>query len=185
MAIGVFAQAGLVAHLFSLLVPPLGARAAGLVTGCASAAAVLGRLAAAAALSRIDDPRVVAAANYAMQAAGMAVLLACDPSRPAMIVFGVLLFGCGIGNAGSLPPLIAQRDFAAHDVPRVVATSAAVSQGAYAFAPALFGALLAAAGTATDAGIGQRTTWFFATAASLQLTAAAGFLLGRRKHRPS
>ena len=38
MAIGLFAQIGLIAHLFSLLVPALGAQYAGLAMGVATAA---------------------------------------------------------------------------------------------------------------------------------------------------
>ena len=181
MAVGVFAQAGLVAHLYSLLAPPLGARSAGVLLGAASGAAVLGRTVAAAALARVNERRIVAAASYAMQASGALVLLFSENDQPAMIVAGAMLFGCGIGNAGSLPPLIAQDDFAAPDVSRVVALIAAISQGTYAFAPALFAVLLAASGTPPSDGLGERSAWFFVAAALLQLTAAGTFLAGRRK----
>ena len=50
-----------------------------------------------------------------------------------------MLFGAGIGNATSLPPLIAQSEFA-RDVARVPLI-VAIAQAAYAFAPAIFGAL--------------------------------------------
>ena len=43
MAIGLFAQIGLVAHLFSLMAPALGGQAAGLAMGGATACAILGR----------------------------------------------------------------------------------------------------------------------------------------------
>ena len=43
MALGLFAQIGLVAHLFSLLVPALGAQQAGLAMGLATALAIAGR----------------------------------------------------------------------------------------------------------------------------------------------
>ena len=39
----------------------------------------------------------------------------------------------------SLPPLIAQAEFAKEDVSRVVSLNVAISQGTYAFAPAAFG----------------------------------------------
>ena len=45
---------------------------------------------------------------------------------------GVLLFGLGIGNATSLPPLIAQVEFVGDDVPRVVALTVAIGQAVYA-----------------------------------------------------
>ena len=40
-----------------------------------------------------------------------------------LLLLGVLLFGVGIGNVTSMPPLIAQVDFVKDDVPRVVALS--------------------------------------------------------------
>jgi hypothetical protein len=43
MALGLFAQVGLIAHLFSLLVPALGAQLAGVAAGAATAAAIAGR----------------------------------------------------------------------------------------------------------------------------------------------
>jgi hypothetical protein len=54
-------------------------------------------------------------------------------------VLGILLFGVGIGNATSLPPLIAQVEFPESRVPRVVALTVAVAQAAYACAAASFG----------------------------------------------
>ena len=55
------------------------------------------------------------------------------------MVVGVLLFGLGIGNATSLPPLIAQVEFDQTDLSRVVPLIVALSQATYALAPALFG----------------------------------------------
>ena len=52
---------------------------------------------------------------------------------------GVVLFGAGIGNATSLPPLIAPVEFSEDRVPCVVALKVAVVQAAHAFAPATFG----------------------------------------------
>lgn len=43
MALGLFAQIGLLAHLFSLLVPALGAQVAGFAAGGATVAAIIGR----------------------------------------------------------------------------------------------------------------------------------------------
>jgi MFS family permease len=180
MAIGLFAQIGLLAHLFSLLTPALGAQRAGLVMGGATACAIVGRSAATRLLLRIGDRRVVAAAGYATQALGSLALLMTDPGQTGMILLGVALFGSGIGNATSLPPLIAQTDFAPDDVARVVALSVAMGQATYAFAPALFGALLAASGPAGGFGIGARSVGVFAVAACIQLAAGAAFLCGRR-----
>lgn len=182
MAIGLFAQIGLLAHLFSLLTPVFGAQAAGLVMGGATACAIAGRMVASRLLQHVDERRIVAAAGYAVQALGSIVLLLGNGGQGAMIVVGVVLFGSGIGNATSLPPLIAQTDFARKDVPRVVALIVASGQATYAFAPALFGLLLAASGGRGDAVIGTHSTVLFAVAAFLQLAAGAIFLAGRRRH---
>ena len=56
-----------------------------------------------------------------------------------LLLLGVLLFGVGIGNVTSMPPLIAQVEFVKEDVPRVVALVVAIGQATYAFAPAVFG----------------------------------------------
>ncbi len=110
----------------------------------------------------------------------MALLMA-HPGQIGMILLGVMLFGSGIGNATSLPPLIAQADFATEDVPRVVALIVAIGQATYAFAPALFGVVLAASGAGGDVGIGGRSAGFFALAALIQFAAAGTFLAGRSK----
>lgn len=181
MAVGLFAQIGLVTHLFSLMTPVLGGQVAGLAMGGATACAILGRSIAARVLMRTGDRRRVAAAGYGIQAAGSLLLLLADHDRTGLILIGVLLFGSGIGNATSLPPLIAQTDFARQDVSRVVALIVAIGQGTYAFAPALFGLLLVAIGAGAGAGIGERSVWFFAAAACIQTAAAACFLAGRRR----
>ena len=65
-------------------------------------------------------------------------LLAAGDHVP-LLLLGVVLFGFGIGNATSLPPLIAQVEFVKEDVPRVVPMIVAIGQGTYAFAPSAFG----------------------------------------------
>ena len=180
MAVGLFAQIGLVAHLFSLLTPALGAQAAGAVMGGATACAILGRTVGARRVAHLGERRAVAAAGYAVQALGSLLLLLAEPGQTGLILLGVGLFGSGIGNATSLPPLIAQTDFAPADVPRVVALIVAMAQATYAFAPALFAAVLAASGAGGMSGIGARSTVFFAAAACFQLAAAGSLLAGRR-----
>ena len=51
------------------------------------------------------------------------------------------LFGLGVGNLVSLPPLIMQKEFAAADVGKAVALMVAVTEAVLAFAPAVFGAV--------------------------------------------
>lgn len=139
-ALGLFAQIGLIAHLFSILAPTLGELGAGAAISLATACAVLGRTLLGWALSPGTDRRVAAALNFAVQVAGSAVLVIAD-GAPALLLFGCVLFGLGIGNLVSLPPLIAQRELLRADVGRVVALVTAVNQAVFAFAPAVLGAL--------------------------------------------
>ncbi|HEU5276045.1 MAG TPA: MFS transporter [Xanthobacteraceae bacterium] len=170
MALGLFAQIGLIAHLFSLMAPALGAQLAGLAMGAATAAAIAGRTVVGWLMSPGADRRLIGCASYAVQIAGSVAFIAAAGTSPPLLLLGVLLFGLGIGNATSLPPLIAQAEFAEDEVPRVVSLIVAISQGAYAFAPAVFGLIreLAPGGAA-----------FFAAAVLVQGLAIATFLAGR------
>lgn len=177
MALGLFAQIGLIAHLFSLLVPALGAQRAGLATGLATAAAIGGRTLVGWLMPAGADRRLVASASYAVQIAGsIAFMLAAGTSVP-LLLLGVVLFGAGIGNATSLPPLIAQVEFVKDDVPRVVALIVAIGQGTYAFAPAAFG-LLRELWPSADPGAAPV---FFLAAALVQALTICVFLAGRRR----
>jgi MFS family permease len=176
MALGLFAQIGLLAHLFSMLVPALGAQAAGLAMGGATAAAIGGRTLVGWLMPASADRRLVAAASYVVQIVGVLALLCAGGERVALLLVGVLLFGAGIGNATSLPPLIAQVEFAREDVPRVVALIIAIAQATYAFAPAVFGFVREL--TRETAGAAP---WVFALAALIQVIAIAVFLTPCRR----
>jgi MFS family permease len=167
-ALGLFAQLGLIAHLVSLLAPALGTVGAGLASGLGTICAMGGRMAMARLLRPGVDRRVAAAANYGVQAAGVA-LFALAGEEPVLLVLAVALFGLGLGNATSLPPLIAQQDFAEADVPRVVALVVASGQATYAFAPAIFGLL-----RELDAGA------IFVLSIACQAAAMAVVVAGRR-----
>jgi hypothetical protein len=169
MALGLSAQIGLLAHLFSLIVPALGTGGAGLLTGLATASAIAGRTAFGWFMP-------AGAASYGIQIAGIAFLALSGAANPPLIVIGVLLFGFGIGNATSLPPLIAQADFAKADVARAVPMIVALAQGAYAFRPGLFGLLRDAAGAHT----GSQALAVMALAGIVKLAAITAFLVGRR-----
>jgi len=182
MAIGLFAQIGLLAHLFALLVPVLGAQRAGWLMGFATACAIGGRYAVAWTMPPRADRRSVAAVGYGVQAVGTVLLLAADGTSTALIVLAVALFGSGIGNATSLPPLIAQAEFARADVQRVVALIVALAQATYAFAPALFGALLVITG-GSAARIGHGAGALLIAVAAVQVLTIACFLAGRRRRR--
>lgn len=180
MALGLFAQIGLLAHLFSLLVPALGAQLAGFAAGAATVAAIAGRTLFGWLMPPGADRRLFAASSYLIQIFGaLAFYLAAGDSVP-MLLLGVLLFGFGIGNATSLPPLIAQAEFAKADVTRVVPIIVAVAQASFAFAPAFFGQIRAATPDSGQAAAGAGP-YFFLAAAAIQALAIAAFLLGRRR----
>jgi MFS family permease len=176
MALGLFAQIGLLAHLFSLIVPALGTSWAGLAMGLATASAIAGRTAFGWLMPSGADRRKVAAVSYGIQIVGAAALILSGLQAPWLIVLGILLFGFGIGNATSLPPLIAQAEFANEDTPRVVALIVAMGQATYAFAPLAFGLLRdgMAGGAMASAAV-------FVAAMAIKLAAIAAFLAGRRR----
>lgn len=176
MALGLFAQIGLIAHLFSLLVPALGVQQAGLAMGGATAAAIAGRTLVGWSMPAGADRRLIACASYAVQIVGSLAFIAAGGANVPLLLVGVLLFGVGIGNATSLPPLIAQVEFVADDISRVVSLIVAVAQGAYAFAPAAFGVIRELAPAGADSGA---ATPFFAAAALVQVLAIGVFLAGR------
>lgn len=185
MALGLFAQIGLIAHLFSLLVPTFGASAAGILMGLATAAAIGGRTLAGWLMPKDGDRRLVACLSHVVQIAGsvalIGALLAAGGSQPLLLAAGVLLFGAGIGNTTSLPPLIAQVEFSKQDVVRVVPLIVAIGQATYAFAPAAFGWLRTlSASDALAEGLPEGLLVFIA-AALIQAAAILFFLLGRRR----
>jgi MFS family permease len=183
MALGLFAQIGLVAHLFTLMAPALGAQNAGLAMGFVTLLAIIGRTGMGYLMPPGADRRLLACAGYVLQCAGSITLLASGGTSVPLLLAGIVLFGCGFGNATSLPPLIAQLEFADEDVPRAVSLVVASAQAAYAFAPATFGVirdLLPATGVTSNGGAGV-----FIFAATVQALAIAMFYAGRRERRAS
>ncbi len=168
-ALGLTAQMGLLTVLFSIMAPSLGEAGAGLAMSAATACAVVGRTAVGALLPGGADRRVAGTLNFLVQAAGSAAL-AFSGGGPALLVLGAVLFGLGIGNLLSLPPLIAQRDWPPAEVARVVAMVTAVNQAFYAFGPGLFGAAMESFGAWAPP----------AAAGVLQLVAAAVLVVRRR-----
>jgi MFS family permease len=166
-ALGLFSQVGLVPHLVSLLVPVLGEHGAAGAMSLTTICAVAGRLLLGTVIDRADR-RLAAAVNFAMQAMGFALLLFGTSATPVLL--GCVLFGLGLGNLISLPPLIAEREFSAVDLGRVVALAIAVNQAFFSIAPGVFGALHDLAGNYVAP---------LAMAIALHLTAAALVLMGR------
>ena len=180
MALGLFAQIGLLAHLFSLLTPALGASVAGLAIGGATAAAIAGRTLVGWLMPGHADRRLVACVSYIVQIGGSIVLVLAAGTNTILLLIGTILFGAGIGNATSLPPLIAQVEFATEDVARVIALIVAIAQGGYAFAPAAFG-LIRELAPAASAASPAAAPYVFIAAAVIQTLAILAFLSGRRR----
>jgi hypothetical protein len=176
MALGLFAQIGLIAQLFSLLVPALGEQKAGLAMGLATACAIGGRTVVGWIMPSGADRRLIACAGYAVQIAGSLLFIIAGGTSVPLLLLGVVLFGSGIGNATSLPPLIAQVEFAKDEVQRVISLIVAVAQATYAFAPAFFGALLASGSPQSP-----NATVFFAAVAVVQGLAIACVWAGRSR----
>jgi MFS family permease len=176
MALGLFAQIGLIVHLFSLLVPALGATQAGLAMGLVTAMAIIGRSLISWVMPADADRRLIACASYAVQIAGCVAFIAADGTSLPLLLVGVVLFGTGFGNGTWLPPLIAQVEFVGEDVPRVVALIVAISQATYAFAPVVFGMIREFTPHAAGAAPG-----LFIVAGIVQGLAICAFLAGRRR----
>jgi len=179
MALSLFAQAGLITHLYSLLVSALSTQGAGLAMALATACAIGGRTVVGKFMPADADRRVVASVSYAVQIVGSLLLACAAEHHTALILLGVVLFGVGIGNATSLPPLVAQVEFVKEDVPRVVALIVAMSQGLWALAPATFALLLVTA-NGSPAHLGSGTGVYFCATVLLQLAAIACMLVGRK-----
>jgi MFS family permease len=167
-ALGMFVQIGLFAHLIARLEPAFGSTIAAFAISLATLCAVLGRSLMGRLLGE-HDRRFAAAANFLVQALGTLLLALGDGIAP--LALGCVLFGLGVGNLTSLPPLIAQREFRPADVGTVVALVTAINQAIFAFAPAIFGGVRDVSGTYLEA---------FLAGAVLQVVAAGIIVLGRR-----
>ena len=159
-ALGLFAQIGLIAHLLTRLAPDFGPAGAAWAISLASVCAVVGRSVLGWTIGE-GSRRKAAVINLLVQACGT-LLLTVGAGIPTLLI-GCVLFGLGLGNLVSLPPLIIQREFAAGDVSRAVALVIAINQAAFAFAPGVLGALR---------DLGGSYTLPFAIAMAIQLIAA-------------
>ncbi len=140
-SLGAAALVGLLAHLFSLLSPTLGAFGAGLALSLITVSAVIGRTLLGWALPAGADRRRAGAWNFALQTLGTLMLLAALDISAPLLLAGCVVVGLTVGNMLSLPPMIAQAEFTRADVGRVVALVTAVNQATYALTPGGFGLL--------------------------------------------
>ena len=129
-ALALFAQTGVVTHLLARLASVLGQERAALTVSLTVICAVFGRSLLASLIGE-RDRRIASALDIAIQAAG--VLLIALGSAPWQLTIGCVLFGLGLGNLISLPPLIAQHEFNRADVARVVGLVTSINQAVFAF----------------------------------------------------
>ncbi len=127
-----------------------------------------GRLAFGLVVDRLD-PRRASAACYALQAGALGLMLA-RPGEAWALHAGCALFGLAVGNVITLPALVVQREWPAAAFGAVLGLATAAAQLAFAWGPALLGAVRDAAG-----GYGPA----LGLCAALQLAAAALVLAGR------
>ena len=174
MSLGLFAQIGLISQLFVLLVEHFSERTAGAAMGLATASAIAGRFLTGWLMPVDADRRAVACLSYGAQLLGC-LAMAGSGLSPVLLWIGVVLFGSGIGNATSLPPLIAQAQFPRQQVQRVVTLIVATAQGCYAFAPAIFGSIKAMTGVGLILGL----------AMLVQALAIGALVAGRDRRTPA
>jgi len=167
-ALGLFAQIGIFTHFVARLAPELTAGGAAAAVSLTTICAVFGRTLLGWFIGE-RDRRIACAVNFLVQAIGV-ILLILGTGLTALAL-GCVLFGLGVGNLISLPPLIAQREFGRADVGTVVALVTAINQAVFAMAPAAFGALRDASDSYSIP---------FALAAGAQVVAALIVVIGRR-----
>jgi MFS family permease len=136
-ALALAAQVGFIVHQVAFLLPRLGNHGAGIAIAGTAMAAMTGRLALGAVIDRLDQ-RLVSAASFTSQAAGLALMLAL-PETPAALYVGSMVVGLSVGNVITLPTLIIQREFAAPSFGLVIGLSSMVGQATLAFGPTLLG----------------------------------------------
>src|SRR5437899_3668722 len=167
--LGFLAQVGFLTHQISYLLPIVGMRAAALAVSMTTVAAVVGRTVTGSFVDTVDR-RLVACANFALQAAALAVLVAAESS--SAIYVGCVLFGVAVGNMNTLPALIVQREFPPAHFSRVVSLVVSVNHLAFALGPVVLGALHNWSGD-------YRASFLLCIA--VEVAAAVVVLLGRRQ----
>jgi len=137
-ALALAAQVGFLVHQISVLEPYLGESHAALTVSATTVAALLGRIALGLLSDRVDL-RKLSAVNIGAQGAALAVMAAW-PS-PAVLVAASLVFGLGVGNLITFPPLLAREEFGQRSFGTVFGLVGAATQAGVALGPGLMGLL--------------------------------------------
>jgi MFS family permease len=138
------AQVGFLVHQISVLEPYLGEGRAALAVSATTVAALLGRIVLGVLSDRVDL-RKLSAVNIGAQ--GLALAAMAGWPSPAVLVAGSLVFGLGVGNLITLPPLLAREEFGRRSFATVFGLVAAATQGGVAVGPGLVGLLHDALGS--------------------------------------
>jgi MFS family permease len=137
-ALALAAQVGFLVHQISVLEPYLGESHAALTVSATTVAALLGRIAIGVLSDRVNLRRL-SAVNIGAQGAALAVMAAW-PS-PTALVAASLVFGLGVGNLITFPPLLAREEFGQRSFGTVFGLVGAATQAGVALGPGLMGLL--------------------------------------------
>jgi MFS family permease len=171
-ALGLLAQVGFLTHQMSYLLAFVDPPGAALAVSLTTIAALSGRTATGFVVDRLD-PRIVSAANFAVQAVALALLIRAG--SPGPVYAGCVLLGLSVGNMVTLPSVIVQAEFDREAFGRVISLLLSINQFTFAFGPAILGALRDWRG---DYGAA------FALCLALQVVSAVVVLRGRRRRAP-
>jgi len=137
-ALGLLAQVGFLTHQVPYLLTFVDPAGAGLAVSLTTIAALTGRTATGFVVDRLD-PRLVSAANFAVQAVALALLIRAETA--GIVYVGCVLLGLSVGNMVTLPSMIVQAEFPPEAFGRVISLLLSINQFTFAFGPAILGAL--------------------------------------------
>ncbi|MGH7366064.1 MAG: MFS transporter [Candidatus Rokuibacteriota bacterium] len=137
-ALALAVQVAFLVHQISVLEPYLGESHAALTVSATTVAALLGRIALGVLSDRMDLRRL-SAVNIGAQGLALAAMAAW-PS-PTVFVAASLVFGLGVGNLITLPPLLAREEFGQRSFGTVFGLVSAATQAGVAAGPGLMGLL--------------------------------------------
>ncbi|MGH7412743.1 MAG: MFS transporter [Candidatus Rokuibacteriota bacterium] len=143
-ALALAAQVGFLVHQISVLEPYLGESHAALTVSATTVAALLGRIALGVLSDRMDL-RKLSAVNIGAQGVALAVMAAW-PSPPVFVAAS-LVFGLGVGNLITLPPLLVREEFGQRSFGTVFGLVGAATQAGVAAGPGFMGLLRDALGS--------------------------------------
>ncbi|HJR04189.1 MAG TPA: MFS transporter [Methylomirabilota bacterium] len=171
-ALALAAQVGFLVHQISVIEPFLGESRAALTVSATTVAALLGRI-VIGVLSDHVDLRKLSAVNIGAQGLALAVMAAW-PS-PGVLVGASLVFGLGVGNLITFPPLLAREEYGQRSFGTVFGLVGAATQAGVALGPGLMGLLHDALGSY------QTALWCLV---ALEVVAAVSVLGGRTRRQP-